>query len=71
MHIIVTPEYITHVLAAHPNVVIYALRVDRGLSTLAALKSEPGTLGSEEKGLNSHQYIVPGASAASAAWPIC
>jgi uracil phosphoribosyltransferase len=61
MHLIVTPEYITNVLAAHPDVVIYALRVDRGLSTVAALKSEPGSLGAEEKGLNSHQYIVPGA----------
>ena len=37
------------------------LRIDRGLSTTVALKSEPGSLPAEEKGLNSHQYIVPGA----------
>ncbi len=61
MHLIVTPEYISNVLAAHPDTVIYALRIDRGLSTAAALRSEPGALGAEEKGLNSHQYIVPGA----------
>ncbi|MBK8257787.1 MAG: uracil phosphoribosyltransferase [Polyangiaceae bacterium] len=61
MHLIVTPEYISNVLAAHPDLVIYALRLDRGLSTAAALSAEPGTMKAEEKGLNSHQYIVPGA----------
>src|SRR6185503_4229825 len=32
MHLIVTPEYIRRVHDAHPDVVIYALRLDRGLS---------------------------------------
>lgn len=61
MHLIVTPEYISNVLQAHPDTVIYALRLDRGLSSAAALRQVPGSLAAEEKGLNSHQYIVPGA----------
>src|SRR5690606_27828887 len=32
LHLIVTPEYLKKVLSAHPEVVIYALRLDRGLS---------------------------------------
>lgn len=61
MHLIVTPEYIANVLKAHPDLIIYALRIDRGLSSAAALRAEPGAVPAEEKGLNSHQYIVPGA----------
>ena len=61
MHLIVTPEYIKRVHKAHPDVVIYALRVDRGLSTANVLKETPGTLWDEERGLNDIQYIVPGA----------
>jgi uracil phosphoribosyltransferase len=61
MHLIVTPEYIRNVLAAHPDAVIYALRLDRGLSSADVLGTVPGTRWSEEKGLDEHQYIVPGA----------
>jgi uracil phosphoribosyltransferase len=61
MHLIVTPEYIKNVLAAHPDAVIYALRLDRGLSAADVLTTVPGTRWDEEKGLDDHQYIVPGA----------
>jgi uracil phosphoribosyltransferase len=60
MHLIVTPEYLKKVLAAHPEVVIYALRLDRGLSDKAVLRSPPGLHWDQEKGLNDHDYIVPG-----------
>ena len=61
MHLIVTPEYIRNVLAAHPDTVIYALRLDRGLSPAKVLSTVPGTHWADEKGLDEHQYIVPGA----------
>lgn len=61
MHLIVTPEYIKNLLAAHPHLVIYALRLDRGLSPERILRTEPGTHWDEERGLNEKQYIVPGA----------
>jgi uracil phosphoribosyltransferase len=60
LHLIVTPEYLKKVTAAHPDVVIYALRLDRGLSTKAALSAVPGTMWDQEKGLNDKDYIVPG-----------
>jgi uracil phosphoribosyltransferase len=61
MHLIVTPEYVKNVLAAHPNTTIYALRLDRGLSAPDVLATVPGTRWDEERGLDEHQYIVPGA----------
>jgi uracil phosphoribosyltransferase len=61
LHLIVTPEYIRKLQDAQPEVEIYALRLDRGLSTDRALKAVPGTHWDEERGLNGHQYIVPGA----------
>lgn len=60
LHLIVTPEYLRKVLSAHPDVRIYALRLDRGLSSEAVLKSQPGTHWDQERGLNDKQYIVPG-----------
>tara|TARA_Y100000385_G_scaffold271397_1_gene311326 strand:- start:105 stop:923 length:819 start_codon:yes stop_codon:yes gene_type:complete len=60
-HLIITPEYIQRVKSAHPDIEIYTLRLDRGLSSEKALQSNPGTYPDEEKGLNSNQYIVPGA----------
>lgn len=60
LHLIVTPEYLRKVLAIHPDVIVYGLRLDRGLSTQAALSTIPGTLWDQEKGLNSKDYIVPG-----------
>jgi uracil phosphoribosyltransferase len=60
LHLIITPEYLKNVLAAHPDVIIYALRLDRGLSSQAVLDSLPGTHWDQEKGLNQNDYIVPG-----------
>lgn len=61
MHLIVTPEYLSHISKNHPEVIVYALRLDRGLSSEKVLKSVPGTFWAEERGLNQKQYIVPGA----------
>lgn len=59
LHLIVTPEYLRHV-TRHPEVTVYALRLDRGLSPPDVLETVPGTRWEEERGLNDHQYIVPG-----------
>ena len=61
MHLVVTPEYVKRVRTDHPDAVIYALRLDRGLSAAHVLRTVPGTLWDEERGLNDKQYIVPGA----------
>lgn len=60
LHLIVTPEYLKKVLTSHPDLVIYALRLDRGLSPEAVLNSSPGQFWDQEKGLNEKDYIVPG-----------
>lgn len=60
LHLIVTPEYLKNVRAAQPDLVIYAARVDRGLSTAKAKAATPGKHWDEERGLNDKQYIVPG-----------
>ena len=61
MHLIVTPEHIARVTREAPDVQIYAVRVDRGLSAPDVLDTVPGERHAEERGLNDHQYIVPGA----------
>jgi uracil phosphoribosyltransferase len=61
MHLIVTPEYLQNVLKAHPRATVYAFRLDRGLSAHDVLATVPGTRWAEERGLDDHQYIVPGA----------
>lgn len=61
MHLIVTPEYLAHVVPKYPDLVVYAIRLDRGLSDATILQTKPGTHWKEERGLNSKQYIVPGA----------
>lgn len=60
MHLIVTPEYLKTITSTHPDVVVVAIRLDRGLSSSKALASEPGLHWDEEKGLNAKDYIVPG-----------
>ncbi|MGK5086699.1 uracil phosphoribosyltransferase [Bdellovibrionota bacterium FG-2] len=60
LHCIVTPEYLKRVRAKHPDLIIYALRLDRGLSEPEVLESVPGTYWDRERGLNDKQYIVPG-----------
>lgn len=61
IHLIVTPEYLKRVLTAHPDLVVYTLRVDRGLSPAEILKSELGKNWAQERGLDDTHYIVPGA----------
>ena len=60
LHCIITPEYIKAVHAKHPDLDIYAVRLDRGLSKPEILKTVPGTHWDQEKGLNQKHYIVPG-----------
>jgi len=40
---------------------VWTARLDRGLSSAEVLKQRPGTRWNEERGLNEHGYIVPGA----------
>jgi len=61
MPMIATPEYLRAVLDAVEDVVIYTARLDRGLSSPEVLARLPGERWSEERGLNEHGYIVPGA----------
>jgi uracil phosphoribosyltransferase len=60
LHCIVTPEYLANVAKAHPDLIVYAVRLDRGLSSDKVLASTPGEFWSEERGLNDKHYIVPG-----------
>lgn len=60
LHLIVTPEYLRRMRKTQPELIIYALRLDRGLSPQAILKSPPGLHWDQEKGLNENDYIVPG-----------
>lgn len=60
VHLIVTPEYLRHVTTHHPEVSVYALRLDRGLSSPEVLATTPGTHWERERGLTEHHYIVPG-----------
>lgn len=60
MHLIVTPEYLRNVQKRHSDLVIYALRLDRGLSPPEILSTRPGEKWDQERGLNGEQYIVPG-----------
>lgn len=61
LHLIITPEYLEKVTKACPDMHIFALRLDRGLSSQKVLDEVPGKNWKEEKGLNNHQYIIPGA----------
>lgn len=60
VNLIVTPQYLKRVFSTHPEAVVYAVRLDRGMSTPEVLKSPPGLRWDEENGLNELQYIVPG-----------
>jgi uracil phosphoribosyltransferase len=61
IHLIATPEYLRNVLRAHPRTEVYVLRLDRGLSPPDVLGTIPGMRWDEERGLDDHHYIVPGA----------
>jgi uracil phosphoribosyltransferase len=60
VNLIVTPEYVKRMLSEHPDVVIFALRLDRGASPPDVLATIPGTHWDRESGLTDKQYIVPG-----------
>jgi uracil phosphoribosyltransferase len=60
-HLIVTPEYLHRIARDAPDVVVYALRVDRGLSADDVLRAAPGARWAEERGLDDRGYVVPGA----------
>jgi uracil phosphoribosyltransferase len=61
MNLIVTPEYIARITRDHPDARVYAFRLDRALSPPEVLATVPGTHPDKERGLDEHQYIVPGA----------
>lgn len=61
LHLIVTPEYLRHVQECVPQLHVYAVRLDRGLSPSKVLTTELGEKADEERGLDARQYIVPGA----------
>ncbi len=61
MHLIITPEYLKKLRENSPDTIVYALRLDRGLSSPEVLQTVPGERWDEERGLNDAQYIVPGA----------
>lgn len=61
MNLIVTPEFVQNVHRQEPDLIIYAFRLDRGLSAPHILNTLPGTHPDQERGLNEHHYIVPGA----------
>lgn len=61
MNLIVTPEYVQRLTKDHPDAKIYAFRFDRGLSPADVLATVPGAHPERERGLDHHQYIVPGA----------
>jgi uracil phosphoribosyltransferase len=60
LHLIITPEYLARVTKAHPDMAIYAVRLDRGLSSQEVLREVPGKRWSEERGLDDTHYIIPG-----------
>lgn len=60
IHCIITPEYLKKVRSRYPEIVVYAARLDRGLSPESVLKTVPGTHPDQERGLNDRHYIVPG-----------
>lgn len=60
LHCIVTPEYLKKIQSLHPDVIVYAIRLDRGLSPKDVLDSVPGTHWDRERGLNDKHYIIPG-----------
>ena len=61
LNLIVTPEFIARMAQDHPDVIIYAIRLDRGMSSPEIFKTDLGAHPGEERGLNHTQYIVPGA----------
>ncbi len=61
VNLIITPEFVKRLTTDHPDAVLYALRLDRGLSPADVLATAPGAQWEKERGLDDRQYIVPGA----------
>jgi uracil phosphoribosyltransferase len=61
MNLIVTPEYVARITRDHPDARVWAFRVVRALSPPDVLATVPRTHPERERGLDDHQYIVPGA----------
>jgi uracil phosphoribosyltransferase len=60
LNLIVTPEFIRRLRTDHPDVILYAYRLDRGASPEHVLQERPGVLWDQESGLTENHYIVPG-----------
>ncbi len=60
VNLIVTPEYLKRITGRHPEVLVYAIRLDRGLSPPEVFGTLPGQLWEKERGLDERQYIIPG-----------
>ncbi|MCP3917583.1 MAG: uracil phosphoribosyltransferase [bacterium] len=58
---ICTPEFLRAVLDFRDDIVVYAGRLDRGLSDADVLEAVPGSAWERERGLDERGYIVPGA----------
>ncbi|MBM4397710.1 MAG: uracil phosphoribosyltransferase [Deltaproteobacteria bacterium] len=61
LNLIVTPEFLARVTREVPDLRVYAFRVDRGLSPADVLAKVPGEDWERERGLDDHDYIIPGA----------
>lgn len=61
MGLIITPEYLKNLRRHFPDAIIYAVRLDRGLSPSFVLNDIPGKYWNKEKGLNKEGFIIPGA----------
>ncbi|MGE3174834.1 MAG: uracil phosphoribosyltransferase [Planctomycetota bacterium] len=61
VHLMVTPEAIRRLTRTHPEAIVYAARLDRGLSPPDVLQAPPGLHADRERGLNDVHYVVPGA----------
>ncbi len=61
LHLIMTPEYVKRMRKDFPEVEVFCLRYDRGLSPDAILSTPYGEKLDEERGLSDIDYILPGA----------
>lgn len=60
LNLIFTPEFIRRLQDDHPEVIMYAVRLDRGMSPEDVLASVPGEHWERESGLTEKGYIIPG-----------
>ncbi len=60
MCLMITPQFLRTFRERHPDVEVFALRLDRGRSTPEALAAGLGAMPEGESGLTEIDYIVPG-----------